>query len=56
VRKVQSEPKVKFEGTLTAKFWELLTIFPDDSQQARDFLDYLETVQPGGFQKLWGRE
>ncbi len=56
VKKVQSEPKPKFKGTPTNRFWELLTIFPDDSQQARDFLDYLETVQPGGFQRLWGGE
>jgi CRISPR-associated protein Cmr6 len=36
----------------TSKFIELLTIFPDDSQKAKDFLSYLQTMKT--FEKLWG--
>ncbi len=38
---------------LTPRFLELLTLFPDDSQACKDFLDFLET-NPFDFQHLWG--
>ena len=39
----------------TSQFIELLTIFPDHSPAAIDFLDFLDSQhhQPKGFQKLW---
>jgi CRISPR-associated protein Cmr6 len=38
---------------VTAKYLELLTIFPDDSRETRQFLEFLAT-QPFGFERLWG--
>jgi CRISPR-associated protein Cmr6 len=38
---------------VTAKYLELLTIFPDDSRETQQFLEFLET-QPFGFERLWG--
>lgn len=37
----------------TAKYLEILTIFPNDSQDCRDFLAFLST-NPDGFQQVWG--
>jgi len=34
------------------EYVELLTIFPDSSQQTQDFLRFL--AQSGEFKKLWG--
>lgn len=39
----------------TSRYLELLTLFPDDSDTANDFLDFLET-KPFGFERLWGGE
>lgn len=39
----------------TPRYLELITIFPDDSDTAHDFLDFLET-NPEGFERLWGDE
>uniref|UniRef100_B8HYU5 RAMP superfamily protein n=1 Tax=Cyanothece sp. (strain PCC 7425 / ATCC 29141) TaxID=395961 RepID=B8HYU5_CYAP4 len=39
----------------TAKYLELLTLFPDGSDTANAFLDFLET-KPFGFEQLWGGE
>jgi CRISPR-associated protein Cmr6 len=38
---------------LTPRYLEIITIFPDDSQECKDFLNFLET-QPEGFELLWG--
>lgn len=40
----------------THEYFELLTLFPDDSQSASDLLNFLEAQQGRsmGFQKLWG--
>jgi hypothetical protein len=35
----------------TRGFVEILTIFPDDSETTRDFLDYLESSRK--FEKIW---
>lgn len=37
----------------TPRFLELLTFFPDDSEEADDFLDFLNT-NPEGFEQVWG--
>ncbi|WP_393010688.1 RAMP superfamily protein [Limnothrix redekei] len=37
----------------TIKYLEVLTIFPDDSQECRDFLAFLST-NPDEFQQVWG--
>lgn len=37
----------------TPKYLEILTIFPDDSQECRDFLEFLST-NPEGFKQVWG--
>lgn len=37
---------------LTPNYLELLTIFPDDSDECQDFLDFLNT-SPEGFCQLW---
>jgi CRISPR-associated protein Cmr6 len=37
---------------LTANYLELLTIFPDDSSECEDFLQFLDS-EPEGFQRLW---
>jgi CRISPR-associated protein Cmr6 len=39
--------------SVTAKYLEFLTIFPDDSRETQQFLEFLET-QPFGFERLWG--
>ncbi|WP_211173429.1 hypothetical protein [Brasilonema bromeliae] len=39
----------------TPKYFELLTLFPDDSAESRQFVQFLNSQQnrPQGFQKLW---
>jgi CRISPR-associated protein Cmr6 len=37
---------------LTPNYLELLTIFPDDSKECKDFLHFLNS-HPEGFQQLW---
>jgi len=37
----------------TPRYIELLTIFPNDSDECLDFLDFL--VDDGRFQQLWGK-
>ncbi len=37
----------------TPKYLEILTIFPDASQECKDFLAFLST-HPEGFQQVWG--
>lgn len=39
----------------TPRYLELITIFPDDSDEASNFLDFLET-HPEGFEQLWGNK
>ncbi|OUC16408.1 MAG: RAMP superfamily protein [Alkalinema sp. CACIAM 70d] len=39
----------------TPKYLEILTIFPDGSNAANQFLDFLEN-KPFGFEQLWGEE
>ena len=39
----------------TLRFLEILTIFPDDSDECLDFIDFLET-NPDNFQRVWGGE
>ncbi|HEY9599529.1 MAG TPA: RAMP superfamily CRISPR-associated protein [Cyanophyceae cyanobacterium] len=51
VVKQEGKPKVKS----TNRFIELLTIFPDNSQESTDFLEFLNN-QPDGFELLWGEE
>jgi CRISPR-associated protein Cmr6 len=55
VRLVQKSPKEKPKLETTNRFLELLTIFPDDSQDASDFLNFLAT-KPDGFELLWGEK
>lgn len=43
------KPKVK----PTCRYLELITIFPDDSKECDDFLQFLNT-NPENFEKLWG--
>jgi len=50
---VKKEGKRKVKPT--NRFIELLTIFPDGSQESNDFVDFLKT-QPDGFQRIWGDE
>jgi len=51
VIKQEGKPQVKS----TNRFIELLTIFPDDSQESLDFLEFLNN-KPDGFELLWGEE
>jgi CRISPR-associated protein Cmr6 len=39
----------------TPKYFELLTLFPDDSAESRQFVEFLKSQQnrPQGFKKLW---
>jgi len=39
---------------VTNQYFELLTIFPDNSLESRELLLFLESQRQGGFQKLWG--
>ena len=41
------------KGVATPQYLELLTIFPDNSRECKEFLEFLNT-KPGGFIKLWG--
>jgi CRISPR-associated protein Cmr6 len=52
IRKNPDDPKKPIIRK-TLKYLELLTIFPDDSEQTQAFLDFLHT-NPYGFEKLWG--
>jgi len=45
----QERPKLE----TTSRFLELLTFFPDTSQESKDFLEFLKT-NPDGFEQLWG--
>jgi CRISPR-associated protein Cmr6 len=53
------EQLVKKDGNLkvksTKRFLELLTIFPNDSHESKEFLKFLKTA-PDGFELLWGEE
>ncbi|MBF2075532.1 MAG: RAMP superfamily protein [Synechococcales cyanobacterium C42_A2020_086] len=49
VAKNSEKPKLE----KTDRFLELLTIFPDGSQESNDFLEFLNT-KPEGFEQLWG--
>lgn len=51
VVKQEGKPQIKS----TNRFIELLTIFPDDSQESTDFLEFLKN-KPDGFELLWGEE
>lgn len=37
----------------TPRYLELITIFPDDTKETNDFLDFLRS-KPEGFEQLWG--
>lgn len=51
LEKNPSDPK-KLIVKATPRYLELLTIFPDNSPDTRDFMEYLQS-EPKGFQKLW---
>lgn len=55
---VVKKMKRKSDGQIiveeTENYWELLTLFPDDSRSTQQFLDFLATHQSHGFKKLWG--
>ncbi|HHP7245628.1 MAG TPA: RAMP superfamily CRISPR-associated protein [Elainellaceae cyanobacterium] len=53
VRLIRKSPKEKLKLKTTIRFLELLTIFPDGSDAANDFLEFLNT-NPDGFEQLWG--
>ncbi|KAB8331145.1 RAMP superfamily protein [Scytonema tolypothrichoides VB-61278] len=58
VRLVQNpqDPNGKPIPKKTPRYFELLTLFPDDSVESRQFVEFLNSQQnrPQGFQKLWG--
>jgi CRISPR-associated protein Cmr6 len=37
----------------TPRYLELITIFPDNSDESNDFLEFLKS-NPEGFERLWG--
>jgi CRISPR-associated protein Cmr6 len=47
-----ANPKKQKPG-VPSGYLELLTIFPDDSRETRQFLEFLES-KPFGFERLWG--
>ncbi len=49
------DPKGKPIIKTTPKYLELLTIFPDNSPESRQFIDFLHSQQnrTNSFQKLW---
>lgn len=49
--RTSSTEKMKVKPT--RRYLELLTIFPDDSKESVDFLEFLNT-NPYGFEQLWG--
>jgi len=51
VIKQEGKPKIK----PTNRFLELLTIFPNDSQESKDFWEFLKK-KPDGFELLWGEQ
>lgn len=53
-----TEPDGKPIFKTTPEYFELLTIFPDNSREAANFLQFLASQQGRslGFQKLWGNE
>lgn len=54
VQVVTQEGKPKQKST--NRFLELLTIFPDGSQESDDFLAFMKTQPDDGFKLLWGEE
>ncbi len=52
LNKNPEEPKKRIVKT-TPRYLELLTLFPDNSQECREFLEFLDT-NPEGFEQLWG--
>ncbi|UBF24362.1 RAMP superfamily protein [Kovacikia minuta CCNUW1] len=53
--KPPENPGSKPQPVLTRKYLELLTFFPDDSLESKEFLQYLsaQADRARGFQKLW---
>lgn len=51
----RQNPEEKPKPKVTGEFLELLTIFPDESQECEQFLRFLQG-EPFGFQRLWGEE
>jgi CRISPR-associated protein Cmr6 len=49
------DPEGKPIPRSTREYLEFLTIFPDDSRECEQFLEFLQT-QPFGFMQLWGEE
>jgi len=54
VRLVKSNNPKQPIPRVTNQYFELLTIFPDNSLESRELLLFLESQHQGGFQKLWG--
>lgn len=52
IKKNSENPKKPLVKS-TPQFIEILTIFPDDSDECLDFIDFLET-NPDNFQRVWG--
>jgi CRISPR-associated protein Cmr6 len=50
---IQKNPNEKRKIEKTNRFLELLTFFPDDSQESSEFLKFLGS-SPEGFKQLWG--
>jgi CRISPR-associated protein Cmr6 len=54
LKKNQEDPRKPIVKP-TLRFLEFLTIFPDDSDECADFLEFLAT-NPFSFERLWGEE
>ncbi|KAM3095045.1 hypothetical protein ACKFKF_25775 [Phormidesmis sp. 146-12] len=54
VKKTQ-DPQEKPQPRVTSEFLEWLTIFPDESRECEQFLEFLQR-EPYGFRRLWGEE
>lgn len=53
VKLVQTNPQGKPKLKPTNRYLELLTIFPDGSNESQEFIKFLNT-KPDGFEQLWG--
>jgi len=55
VRLVKNPQDEKPKPRITPRYLELLTIFPDNCRESKQFIQFLtsESKQPNNFQKLW---
>jgi len=51
----RQDPEGKPKPRITPQFLEWLTIFPDESRECEEFLEFLQG-QPYGFRRFWGEE